>query len=295
MDVSARKPQISVMLVDDSSFMRKALERIIQSNDDMIVCESACSGEVALEKLDAAQPDVITMDVEMPGMGGLAAVKAIMARRHVPIIMLSSLTDRGSETTLQALENGAVDFVAKPSGGVMDIHRISSELIAKIRTFARRVVLPPAVRKEKGTEETSLFVAKKPRSIRCIAIGISTGGPAALTDICGVLSANIKIPILIVQHMPVGFTKALAERLHANCALEVLEATDQMTARPGQVIIGPAGKQMRVKNSGDGMTIVVSANQGDSLYAPSADVLFSSVAEECGRYNRCIHHDGHGQ
>ena len=238
---------IKVMIVDDSFFMRKALERVFLSAGDISVCEAVSTGEAALERLEASDPDIITMDVEMPGMGGIAAVRAIMARRRVPILMLSSLTARGTDTTLRALENGAADFVAKPSGGMAEIGVISTEIIAKVRALSRR--------KSEGSRPASsaaramqFDTQTRPGQVECIAIGISTGGPAALASVFSKLPATIQVPIIVVQHMPPGFTKPLAQRLDTHCALEVLEAEEGMLLKTrsrygrcrGQAIPAPA-------------------------------------------------------
>ena len=281
---------IRVMIVDDSAFMRKALERILTSSNDIMICDSVSSGEMALERLKISKPDLITMDVEMPGMGGLAAVRAITAQQRVPIVMLSSLTSHGTDSTIQALQNGASDFVTKPTGGALEISKIAAELVEKIRTLGRRevrswspatVIAPvaPIAR----TIQRSPANAHKRRAIDLVAIGISTGGPAALSAVMSALPADAKVPIMVVQHMPAGFTKALADRLNTQCTQEVVEAVDQMPLQAGQVVIGVAGKQMRLRRVGGKYVVAITESQNESLYTPSADVLFKSVAEVCGR------------
>lgn len=276
------------MVVDDSFFMRKALERIFQSAGDIVVCEAVSTGEAALEKLDTARPDIITMDVEMPGMGGLAAVRAIMARRRTPILMLSSLTTRGTDCTLRALENGAADFVAKPSGGMGEIGGIANEIIEKVRALSRHNVVAAGQGARAGMSTAARFVGEsvtslRPTSVECIAIAISTGGPAALATVFAKLPATVHVPIVVVQHMPPGFTKPLAQRLNTHCALEVLEAEDGMLLKPGRVIIGAAGKQFRIQRGPSGVVVHLEASVANALYSPSADMLIESVAQVYGR------------
>ena len=272
---------IKVMIVDDSFFMRKALERIFATAGDIVVCEAVATGEAALEKLEGANPDIITMDVEMPGMGGLAAVRAIMARRRLPILMLSSTTGRGTENTVRALEYGAADFVAKPTGGMSEIGLIAAEILEKIHALAHRTFEPYAS-KSAGMAQ-GMQTRLRPGQVECVAIAISTGGPAALASVFAKLPASIHVPIVVVQHMPPGFTKPLADRLNAHCELEVVEAEDGMPLKAGRVIIGAAGKQLRLKRVGGGVVLDLRSDGVPALYMPSADMLMSSLAEVYGR------------
>ncbi len=292
-----------IMIVDDSFFMRKALERICLSAGDLVICGAYASGEAALEQLDVVHPDLITMDVEMPGMGGLEAVRAIMARRHVPILMLSSLTARGADVTLRALEYGAADFVAKPAGGMAEIGTISGEIVEKIRALTRGIPSLGAPRLAvravpAHTAPAAGALLPNPRSrpgaVECVAIGISTGGPAALAHVFSQLPASINVPILVVQHMPAGFTKPLAERLNSHCALEVVEAEEGMLVQPGRIMIGVAGKQFRLRRSSAGVVARLDADGVNVLYSPSADLLFHSLAEIYGRTGLAVIMTGMG-
>jgi two-component system chemotaxis response regulator CheB len=285
------------MIVDDSAFMRLALEKLMLRAGDIVVCDSVSSGETALEHIESVSPDVVTMDVEMPGMNGIECVRAIMARRRTPIIMLSSFTTRGTEITIRALENGAADCIAKPTGGPLELDRIGIELIDKIRSLGRQHSVRELLTKahavqstramgtgldgNRGVEMPALRIERR-RASACIGIGISTGGPAALAAVCSKLQAQAAIPILVVQHMPAGFTKPLAERLDALSGFEVVEAYDRMVVEPGRMIIGVAGKQMRVRRSGDQVVVSITDNQRESLYTPSADILFASMAQIYG-------------
>jgi two-component system chemotaxis response regulator CheB len=280
-----RQNPIKVMVVDDSFFMRKAIERIFQSTDDIFVCESAASGEAALERLEVACPDLITMDVEMPGMGGIAAVRAIIAKRRVPILMLSSLTERGAQTTVRALSSGASDFVTKPTGGLAAISEIAAELIGKVRMLGKPASIaytPGRLRPGSQPSSGPRFTGKLPAMTDCIAIAISTGGPAALTAIFSQLPATVNIPIVVVQHMPRGFTKPLAERLNMHSDLTIVEAEDGARLRAGTVLIGAAGKSLRLERGAFGIIARIEDPPDDTLYSPSADTLFASLAEVYG-------------
>lgn len=284
------------MIVDDSAFMRMAVERILQTAGDIEICASLPSGELALEQVETVKPDLITMDVEMPGIGGLEAVRAIMVRRRTPIIMLSSLTTQGTATTVEALASGAVDCIAKPSGTTIEVQRISAELIEKIRALARRsggpapapvrhILTPVTMPGRDGahSERSASPALARKHQTECIAIGISTGGPAALAALCAKLDATIRVPIIVVQHMPAGFTKPLADRLNSLCPLAVVEGEDQMPMQAGRIVIGVAGKQLRVRRVSGRVVVGIDDNQNESLYTPSADVLFRSMAEVYGK------------
>jgi two-component system chemotaxis response regulator CheB len=211
---------INVLVVDDSAFMRLAISKMLGSDPEIVVCATARNGEEAVAKAQQLRPDVVTMDVEMPGIGGLEAVREIAAQSDIPVIMVSALTHEGAETTFQALEAGAVDFIPKPDSAYVNINDVARDLVAKVRVFARRSRSAAAERPSSQLSKTAL-----PRlAFECVAIGTSTGGPVALSKIVPALPENFPIPILIVQHMPPGFTRPLADRLNAGSALRVAEA-----------------------------------------------------------------------
>jgi len=274
---------IRVLVVDDSAFMRRAITKILESEPDMVVEATARNGDEAIAKAEQIHPDVITMDVEMPGMSGLDAVREIMQRRSIPIIMVSSLTREGAETTFRALDLGAVDFIPKPDAAYVNITDVARDLIAKIRVFARRAARPrptaPAKTAAPPLEQTPpprIAVASR---YECVAIGTSTGGPVALSRIIPQIPASFPVPIVIVQHMPPGFTRPLSERLNAQSAIEVLEGQDGMTMRQGRAIIAPAGTQLRLRRAGTDVEVALSPDDGSSLHVPSVDAMASSVAE----------------
>ncbi|HLI96897.1 MAG TPA: chemotaxis response regulator protein-glutamate methylesterase [Candidatus Baltobacteraceae bacterium] len=279
---------INVLVVDDSAFMRRAISRMLEGEPDIIVCGTARNGEEAVIKAGHLHPDVITMDVEMPGMSGLDAVREIMSRAQIPIIMVSALTQEGAETTFRALDLGAVDFIAKPDAAYVNIKDVARDLVAKVRVFARRgtrghvgarpkVALPPLAEPlPPRTVHTDLF--------ECVAIGTSTGGPVALSNLVPLLPATFSTPIVIVQHMPPGFTRPLADRLNQSSQITVVEGAEGMVLRAGQAIIAPAGRQLvvrRVRGS-DEVEVQLCMDEANSLHVPSVDVMAASVADVFG-------------
>lgn len=278
--------RINVLVVDDSAFMRRAISKMLEGEAEMVVCGTARNGEEAIQKVEQLQPDVVTMDVEMPGMGGLEAVREISARCDVPIIMVSALTQEGAETTFRALEAGAVDFIAKPDAAYVNISDVARDLVAKVRVFARRGALRRAAPRPKVALPP--LVEPPLRQLRegfeCVAIGTSTGGPVALSKIVPALPADFATPVIIVQHMPPGFTRPLADRLNAASKLTVVEGADGMPVRKGRVIIAPAGRQLTLRRSygSDEVEVVLSGDDGHSLHVPSVDVMTASVAQIYG-------------
>lgn len=248
----SRTRQVRVLVVDDSAFMRKVLTDLLQSDPVITVLGTARDGQDAVEKFTALQPDVITMDIEMPRLDGFGALREIMARRPTPVVMVSSLTREGAEATVRALALGAVDFVAKPSGSIsLNMHVARDELVAKVKAAAgatpryRRLLGEmPALRREAKPErspENSLPAAR-----RLVVIGCSTGGPGALHQIIPRLPARLDAGVLVVQHMPPGFTRSLAQRLDELSAVPVKEAEEGDVVVSGQVLVAPGGYHMLV-------------------------------------------------
>jgi len=231
-----------VLVVEDSIFMRNVISDIINSDPQLQVIGTARDGEEALSKLDVLEPDVITLDIEMPRMDGLSVLKQIMKRKPKPVIMLSALTREGAIYTLKALECGAVDYITKPSGNIsLDLHTIKDEIISKIK-IAASANLPKLKIKSISIESCEL-------GDNVVAIGASTGGPQALTYVLTSLPQNIP-PILIVQHMPEGFTKSFAERLDKLCKFRVKEAEEGDYISKDLVLIAPGGFHMTVSKTG---------------------------------------------
>ncbi len=275
--------RVEVLVVDDSAFMRRAITSMLEAEPDISVVATARSGEEAVAKALQLEPDVITMDVEMPGMGGLEAVRQIVARRRIPIIMVSALTREGAETTFTALDLGAVDFIAKPDAAYVNIRDVARDLVAKVRTFGRRQAPPraPVQRPALPLEAPPpVRVARGPFS--CVAVGTSTGGPVALSRLIPALPANFPMPLVVVQHMPLGFTKPLADRLDAQSKLHVVEAAGGEPLRPGEVLVVPSGRQPALRRRKDTVELELHPDDGRSLHVPSVDILTSEVAEVYG-------------
>jgi len=274
---------VRVLVADDSAFMRTALTRLIESDPELRVSGTAQSGSEALEKVDFLQPDVVTLDVEMPGMNGLEALKQIMEKSPRPVIMVSSLTREGAETTLEALALGAFDYVPKQNSFVaLDIIKIREDLITKIKAaaecFRRRpkaqTKRPAPVREKTQIERASNITPT------IVALGTSTGGPKALQEILPLLPADLPVGVLIVQHMPVGFTGPFAHRLNDLCHVNVREAANDDVIKPGVVYIAPAGKHMTVHRQTPRQAVIrLSLTPEHTLHTPSVDVMMRSVAE----------------
>ncbi len=302
-----------VLVVDDSTFYRRRVREILDSDRELDVVGEARNGRDALEKIESLTPDVITMDVEMPIMDGISAVRAIMEKRPTPILMFSSLTHHGAQATLDALEAGALDFLPKKFEDIAQDRKEASRLLCtKVRLIARRGVglkrpvfrsaetrkLPenapkPAFFKSSGLLSGRKDAAKQPtvssvvasgKKYKCLAIGASTGGPVALQKVLGPLPSNFPYPVLLVQHMPGTFTSAFAQRLNANCAINVKEAQHGDVLKPGHAYLAPGGKQMLVEAAGVEKRIaVVDANTSDNVsYKPSVDLTFSSLLRVYG-------------
>ncbi len=266
--------RIRVLIVDDSSFVRKALLRIFESEPSIEVVGVAKNGREALEKVASLNPDVVTLDIMMPVMDGIETLKILMDRHPVPVLVLSQFAHEGAELTLKALQLGAMDFIDKSSTGIMDFLSLAAEIVSKVRAIAHNE--PKAL-----TYEHRILSGYSPKGIvDVVAIGASTGGPPALGMILQRLPKDIGFGILIVQHMPRGFTAALAQRFDSICSIHVKEAEDRDRIEPGLALIAPSGLHMKVRK-GRGF-VRLDAEPTQLVHRPSVDVLFESVAGSYG-------------
>jgi two-component system chemotaxis response regulator CheB len=263
--------RIRVLVIDDSAFVRKAVERMLGAAEDIEVCGSAADGEEGLRKARELKPDVVTLDIKMPRLGGLETLERLMAEQPLPVLLMSTLTQEGAEVTLRGLELGAMDFVDKSSVQPMSMLSLADELIAKIRAIGSARVRPrphPAPPRVAGRVAAEL-----------VAVAASTGGPTALQQLVAGLPAGFPASVVIVQHIPRGFTKSLAERLDARSAIPVREAKDGDAVAPGTILIAPAGIHSRLVRRGGAVVLTLDEEPRDALHRPSADVLMASVAE----------------
>ena len=275
-------PPVRVLVVDDSALMRKLIPQILATDSSIQVVGTAMDGNFGLKKIEDLKPQVITLDLEMPGMGGLEMLKEIMRRHRVPVIVVSSHSTQGASVTLQALSMGAFDFVAKPNDVSARMPQIAQELITKIKAAAQsrgvkvRPVPERAPRTQKAPPDTKKLVT------RVVAIGVSTGGPHALQYVLSQLPGDFPGSILVVQHMPEGFTEMFARRLDEICAIAIKEAQSGDLLLAGRALICPGSRHLKVKRLPLGDVAVLSDDPRVNGHRPSVDVLFKSVAEEFG-------------
>jgi two-component system chemotaxis response regulator CheB len=277
-----------VLVVDDSAFMRRMVSDVVASSGEFTVVGTARDGEDALRKVHSLNPDIVTLDVQMPGLDGLDALGYIMSEVPRPVVMLSAGgSDGGAEATLRALELGAVDFVRKPSGPIsLDLGRVSEELLDALRaascTNLRGVNVLARTSRTVGRSAIALVAPDENRPRQVVCIACSTGGPAALTQIVPKLPRDLDAAVLIVQHMPKGFTASLAQRLNMQSALPVSEAVHGETVRNGHVYIAPGGFHMRVESGAEGPRLMMNEDPPEWGVRPAADPLFGSASKLFG-------------
>ena len=271
---------VRVLVVDDSALMRKLIPQILQTDTGIQVVGTAMDGNFGLRKIEELKPQVVTVDLEMPGMGGIDMLKEIMRRHRVPVIVVSSHSTEGASITLKALSLGAFDFVAKPQDVSARMPEIARELIAKIKAAAesRTVKLREFSGAPRPIDKSSRREKQNPT--RVVAIGISTGGPNALQYVFSQLPGDFPGTIVVVQHMPEGFTEMFSRRLDEICAISVKEAQSGDLLLAGRVLICPGSRHMKVKRLPLGDVVVLSDEPRVNGHRPSVDVLFKSVAEE---------------
>jgi two-component system, chemotaxis family, protein-glutamate methylesterase/glutaminase len=284
---------IKLLIVDDSALMRRQLSTLFQGESDFQIRQARNGREAVVENRDF-QPDVVTLDINMPEMDGITALSLIMVERPVPVVMVSSLTEKGALATFEALNLGAVDYIAKPGGTIsLSITNIKDELIAKVRTAARArlksknapVGLPARLHIEcqKSAKHTAHAAPKLLRrdsaSEGLVIIGVSTGGPRTLEEILPFIHADYPWPVLVAQHMPAAFTKSFAERLDNLCALRVVEVSAPMTIEAGYIYIAKGGADMQVVQRSGKATLIPKPETKEFLWHPSVELLGRSVLE----------------
>jgi len=274
---------IRALVVDDSFFMRKLISDMLNSDPSIEVIDTARDGEEAIRKVKKEKPDVVTLDLVMPGLDGLATLKRIMAESPTPVIMLSGYTKKGADVTLDCLEAGAVSFILKPSGSLsLDIDKVREQLLEEITASAnvnvKKIKLLPV--------KKPILRRVKPVKEKIVVIGASTGGPSSLELLMSTIPASFSVPILIVQHMPAKFTQSLAEHLNRNCVLSVKEAEDGEVIQAKNVYVAPGDFHMIVKTKKiRGYTkhvICLNKDPPVNRFRPSIDVTMQSVVEVYG-------------
>jgi two-component system chemotaxis response regulator CheB len=293
--------RIRVLVVDDSVVVRRMLREALASDSSLEVAGVAANGKIALSLVEQLSPDIVTLDVEMPEMDGLELLRHLREKFPVlPVIMFSTVTERGAAATLDALSLGARDYVTKPAnvGSVTTaVERIREELVPKIKALC-------GVRVENGFDPLRNTIAAKIQSfqttqtippIEVVAIGTSTGGPNALAEVLPHLPPDLPVPVLVVQHMPPTFTKFLAERLNGHCALTVQEATNNEVVQRGQVWIAPGDYHLTLRQEGTKVRLRTSQGPPENSCRPAVDVLFRSVARTYGPHALGVVMTGMGQ
>lgn len=280
---------LRVAVADDSSFVRKALVRLLSGDPRITVVGVAASGEELIEQLEVWKPDAITLDLSMPGMGGMLTLDRIREIRPTPVIVLSSRSARGAPLTIEALHRGAVDFIDKQCYSMVDFQGLREVLVEKL-LLAGGASAGPASR-EGATAEPVAAVGETVVSpagalaagrLEAVLLGASTGGPPAIQQILEGLGAELPVPMIVVQHMPRGFTRAFADRLNAHLPLPVREAKHGELLAPATVYIAPGGVHLRLERHGTLLAAALGSSPADAAHKPSVDVLFLSAAAVLG-------------
>lgn len=280
---------VKVLIVDDSSFFRKRLAEIIATDPRLQVIATASNGEEAIREVQLHHPDVVTMDLEMPVMDGITAVRKIKTIRNTPVLMLSTWTTEGAKSTLDALEAGATDFLPKR------FEDLSSDKVEAQRKLCQRIYqlssgfhashsgLSAANRIVKSQVSVSVKADKSSNTTpELVAIGTSTGGPVALQKVLTQLPANFPCPILLIQHMPATFTPSFAERLNTQCAIRVKQAENGEVLQAGTAYLAPGGQQMLLKGRQNHLYVSIETGDANETYKPCVDLTFDSIANICG-------------
>lgn len=274
---------IRVLIVDDSALMRQVLAELLSKDPEIEIIGTAADPYIAREKIKALNPHVLTLDVEMPRMDGLTFLEKLMRGHPMPVLMVSSLTEAGCQTTLRALELGAVDFVTKPKIDLRDgMTDLAHDLTEKVKAAARASLRPRTAPTADAQKPKVLSSAMLKTTDTIIAIGASTGGTEALKEVLEVLPPNTP-PIVVTQHMPEHFTKTFAARLNSLCRIKVKEAEDGDSVLPGHALIAPGSYHMTLARSGARYIVRINQDPPVNRHRPSVDVMFASVAQYAGR------------
>ncbi len=275
--------KVRVLVIDDSALMRKLIPKILSRDPDIEIVGTAMDGNFGLKKIEELQPDVVTLDLEMPRMDGLETLRQLTRKHRLPVVVVSAHSINGAEATFQALSLGAFDFVPKPFDAAQArMDGVSEQLVSKVKAAAHfgmpheRLRVPHDSRPKKPVQR----VHKAPTKV--VAIGISTGGPNALQYLLSQLPGNFGGAIVVVQHMPEGFTELFAQRLHESCAIDVKEARSGDLLLAGRALICPGNRHMRVKRMPLGDMVVLGDDDKVNGHRPSANVLFRSLAHDFG-------------
>ena len=288
--------QIKVLIVDDSALMRREIRKILESDPEIVVVGTSRNGVEALQHIPDLNPDVVTLDINMPEMDGLTALQHIMMQFPRPVVMLSSLTQQGASTTYEAIELGAVDFVGKPGGTISrNIAEVAADIIYKVKAAAAANLTTLGASRKRKRLQNNLFNKSKPRvsvagklgavSSQVLVIGQSTGGPNTIFEILPMLPADLGVPVFIIQHMPASFTPGFAKRLAANCAFPFKEASNGDVVEAGCGYLAPGDFHMTLAPRGGGnkgCIIRLSKTPSGTLHTPSVDVSMESVLEFYG-------------
>ncbi len=275
---------IKLLIVDDSALMRRQLNLVFAEQDDFEIC-LARNGKDAVEENLRFQPDVVTLDINMPEMDGLTALSVMMAQRPVPIVMVSSLTEQGALATFEALALGAVDYIAKPGGTVsLSLDVVKKELVRKVRAAVRANVkakrlATPSSAQSAVANRPLVHPAPRPPGDGIVIIGVSTGGPGTLEEVLPLFPANFPHPILVAQHMPASFTAPFANRLNTLCELQVVEASRPMPLEAGVIYIGKGGADMVITRRSGVATVIPKPESSEFVWHPSVELLGRSALE----------------
>jgi len=301
---------IRVLICDDSAMMRRTLKKMIEADPGLTVAGTARDGDDAIEKARDLRPDVITMDINMPGTDGITAMQYIVDEKIAPVLMVSSLTQEGAETTFEALALGAFDFVGKPGGTVtMDMSSVAVELTQKLKAACKKGTTSRLTRKRtpirqkspgKAARKTparktstrkasirgtprSKSTRKKSIGYKAVAIGISTGGPKTIFDVLPYLPQELNAAIFMVQHMPPTFTRTFAQRLDKNCAMNCVEVEAGMTVEPGTIYLGRGGMHLCLRQNLTGKIIIRTPNKPETQFIPGVNIMMESVLSIFGK------------